>query len=346
MQYNSNQQAVSSSNEEEALLPTIASETPIGALPVLDGGTKLKCGEQPQWVQKDIQLEFSEPDYTWLVFVSRPVRVKCIVPPPPKNPPVFVPGRPVPSPGIVFALQFFDTDDSGDSPQPSSDLVIRVALANECTHGANPMTCGHTSSSTQDPVAYASLLRRHADLYPGSDTDVTFDFAEGTNDTPGSTRMNFNWNVQSMKQGQIKEDAIGTDDERSLENGGKQEEAAKLLMYALPHHQDMIEESNLQNITVLPTYGANTKFCKDSLLGAVCIVEGSTWHLQEEQMLASFRAPRPPQNDILPDLVKAYHQDLNFELPSYFQRGAGDTVGLVEIYVLMQLPAFVRLKST
>jgi hypothetical protein len=123
----------------------------------------------------------------------------------------------------------------------------------------------------------------------------------------------------------------GVDEERNLDSD---QNGAGLLMYALPHHQDLFEGSESNN-AVFPTYSAKagdgleeaSKFCKESLLGPVCLVEGSTWSLREQDSLsASFRAPRPPQSSALPALVSAYRKDLAYELPSYFQRGAGDTV--------------------
>ena len=365
--HSSNKKASAVSVHPDELLPTVASEIPLGAPPLLDGKTELQCGSdssssssssssqaEPQLVHGEVELTFGQSDYTWLVFVSRPVYVQCVIPAA-QAAPEFVPGQPVASAGVVFALQFLDAESSHDD---QSDLVIRMALANDCTHGTNPMSCGRAGSRDGDHVnqtAYTSLLRQHADLYPGPDTDVSFDFVK--NETTGetvATHLKFNWNVQSMKHGEIFDDQIDNqaDTVPVLEGGSKgelqmkerEEGKANLLMYALPHHQDMIEESSIlaasqqdkeNQESSFPTYTVpgdehsdtvHAKFCKSSLIGPACLIEGSTWALREEHKWTSFRAPRPPQNDTLPALAKAFRADVKYTLPSYYQRGAGDTV--------------------
>ena len=343
------------------MLPTIASEIPLTGSPILDGTTELECSSgsdgstgEPQLVQGEVELSFAQSDYTWLIFLSRPVYVQCIRPPA-QEAPAFVPGQAVPSSGVVFALQFLDqhqddpNNDDDDDNNNMSDLVIRVALANDCTHGTNPQSCGRADEERHvNQTAYTNLLRKHADLYPGPDTDISFDFVK--NETTGqtsATHMKFNWNVQSMKHGEIFDDRIDNSADTVMTAGsssGHSRGKANLLMYALPHHQDMIAASTInagsnQNQenqeSSFPTYEVagdahsdihNAKFCKHCLLGPTCLVEGSTWSLREEHKWTSFRAPRPPQNDTLPALAKALRSDLQFKLPSYFERGAGDTV--------------------
>ena len=344
--------------DREKMLPTIASEIPIGSPPILDGTTELDCSSgmiasKPQVVKGEVELSFYESDFTWLIFLSRPVYIQCIVPPTHERP-AFVPGQPVASAGVVFALQFLDEchDDNDDQ----SDLVIRLTLANDCTHGTNPQSCGRGDEERHiNQTAYTSLLRKHADLYPGPDTDVTFDFVK--NETTGkasATHIKFNWNVQSMKHGEVYDDRIDNSADIVSKNGKTQShdsDEANLLMFALPHHQDMIaiSTSMSKNLTLsqekqqgqenqessFPTYEVagdahsdttEEKFCKHTLLGPTCLVQGSTWSLREDHKFVSFRAPRPPQNDSLPALARAYRKDLKFKLPSYFERGAGDTV--------------------
>lgn len=343
----------SANNLPDIMLPTIASEIPITGSPILDGTTELACStgsddsSEPPLVQGEVELSFAQSDYTWLVFLSRPVYVQCILPPA-QEAPEFVPGQPIPSSGVVFALQFLDEHQENDD---TSDLVIRVALANDCTHGTNPQSCGRADEERHvNQTAYTNLLRKHADLYPGPDTDISFDFVK--NETAGqtttsATHMKFNWNVQSMKHGEIFDDRIDNSADTVL-NGASHEHSrskANLLMYALPHHQDMIAASTIHagsseqqqenQESSFPTYEVagdahsdihKAKFCKHCLLGPTCLVEGSTWSLREDHKWTSFRAPRPPQNDTLPALAKALRGDLNFKLPSYFERGAGDTV--------------------
>jgi len=358
--------------EAEIALPTLASETAIGAPPLVDGKTRLQCqdmnhkhkgssttdfsNEDGVWAEKEIELVFAESDYTWLVFVSRPVKVQCIIPAQ-KEAPAFVPGVPMPSAGIVFALQFLDHDDDDDASD-NNDLVVRVALLTDCTHGSNPATCGRAgshSSNSKNATAYAQLLRHHANWYPGPDTDVTFDFvssnrtdtATTTSTSSTATRVKFNWNVQSMNGEEIYDDTIDNTPQTDQEEVSK----PNLLMYALPHHQDMIQasssssmeeasgnqyqrqeeenqESSFPTHTVVDSKSSDVedaRFCTTSLLGPVCLVQGSTWSLREEHKWTSFRAPRPPTNDTLSALATAYQHDINYKLPKYYRRGAGDT---------------------
>lgn len=366
MQYNSNKQFDPMEGEvyDDQSLPTIASEIPIGAPPLLDGKLKLDCDSnavsEPGLVKDEIQLIFSQSDYTWLIFVSRPVRVQCVTPAK-KEAPAFVPGQPAPSSGVVFGLQFLDDDDTEDM----SDLVVRVALMNDCTYGANPMTCGRGSFS-RDQTELGALLRKHKDLYPGPDSDLEFEFlANETTSETSAARIKFNWNVQSMTKGEIFDDNIDNtlevlgatkdaavgDDNKDAES--EEEQDPKLLMYALPHHQDMIESATASDKenheTSFPMNADNERFCRPSLIGPACLVKGSTWNLREDfssRQLTSFRAPRPPQNDTLPALSKALKKDLKFEIPVYFMRGAGDTVCLITrvwlpqhfVYIFLSCP--------
>ncbi|CAB9497949.1 Endo-1,3(4)-beta-glucanase [Seminavis robusta] len=275
-------------------MPTIVSEVPISSPPLLDGQTNLDC-KNVQLVQKEMQLQFQGSDYTWLVFVSRPVMVRCM--------------ETSSLPGTSFAVQFLlDNDDDDDDDDESSDLIVRMAMGNACT--TNPGTCG-AQTRRKDPESYMRLLRKHANYYPGPNTAVGFEF-ETDNDEFNS--IQFDWNVQKMRR----------DDHETEKN------ATSLLMFALLHHQDMFAASQKagNKNPQLPSYPhgkGGPKSCATTLLGPACLVEGSTWMLQEKRQRASFRAPRPPRNEDLAVLVDAFRSDLNYSLPLYFQRGAGDT---------------------
>ena len=73
------------------------------------------------------------------------------------------------------------------------------------------------------------------------------------------------------------------------------------------------------------TFGGDM-YCAPSLNGQACAVSGSTWVLREDlDGQPSFWAPRPPSASSLPLLAQALKQDINFTVPSYFAKGAGDT---------------------
>jgi endo-1,3(4)-beta-glucanase len=66
--------------------------------------------------------------------------------------------------------------------------------------------------------------------------------------------------------------------------------------------------------------------CTPSLNGDACVVKGSAWVLKEDMYdPPSFFAPRPPKASAIPHLAKALANDLDFRVPDYYLRGAGDT---------------------
>jgi endoglucanase Acf2 len=174
-----------------------------------------------------------------------------------------------------FSLQIVD---GGDKADPS--LIIRVALAS----GVN----GRTSKEGDDSASrsYQNLLREHADFYPGEQTGVSYD----VNLEESTALLNFDWDVQNMGQG-----------------GSR----ANLIMFALPHHMDMID--------------SQSQFCSTSLVGEACIVQGSSWTMHEKLPQVRFRAPRPPAPEFVSELTNALQEDLAFVLPENYRRGAGDT---------------------
>jgi hypothetical protein len=298
-------------------VPSIATEIPLGKPPLVDGTTELKCHKhnnaltnmfhmnQPTTiVDSEMVLQFTESDFTWIVFVSRPVHVLCVTS--------------TKQGANPFLLQFVDdvvdtSSFAGASSGDNQDFVVRVALMNDCTVGGNPMTCGR-GSGHHDDTELAKILRKYADLYPGPNTDMDYTFKSEKHGEPAeAVEMEFDWNVQSMSGSSSNDD---------------------LLMYALPHHQDLMKSASdyyHESNTTTPFYVKSSKgdnVCRSTLLGRTCLVEGNTWSLYEDfesHNFTSFRAPRPPHHSALPALVAAYQDDLDYELPGFFQRGAGDT---------------------
>jgi len=291
-------------SHETTVLPTIVTEMPLRSGLLIDENKEITCSTDPLSntvfeVQREIEMSFDSSDSTWTAFFSRPVNVRCVV------------GEK----GKEFQLQVVDLvkgtaavlTDNG-----SEQLIVRVALANSCTTGANPTWCEHAKPNDKEAVvAYKSLLRKHANIYPGKRVKVNYSFpktpeSDGKhgsdlkqNTTPSTARVEFDWDAQIMR----------SDDETSGEN------PTDLLMFALPHH---FEQMNLNQ-------NGNGSFCIESLLGNVCPVISSRWSLLEELDDLSFRAPRVPSHTAIPDLVKALNEDINFRMPEYFERGVGDT---------------------
>jgi len=167
-------------------------------------------------------------------------------------------------------------------------LFVRVAVAN-----------GETKNK-KSVVAYKSLLRQHANAIPGKNVKVNYSFKSTGNDViPSAAQMEFDWDQQVI---------------RSDKNTSK-DKSTSLLMFALPHHFDQMDLNRDEN----------DPSCLQSLQGDMCPVVGSKWSLMEELEDLSFRAPRSPSHEAIPDLVKALNEDIKFRMPEYFQRGVGDT---------------------
>ena len=151
--------------------PVIASEI-VADLPLIDG-SELHCGkldpknnmisEKTDGViaQKDAELYFPESDFTWLVFFSRPVYVRCFINQDKAAGSVSLPPGAVSSDNPnAFQLHLEDVHDV-DEP-----LIVRVALANNCTSGTNVNFC--SQYQPEDQSEFMSVLRAHASVYPTS----------------------------------------------------------------------------------------------------------------------------------------------------------------------------------
>lgn len=236
---------------------------------------------------------FWESDFTWLVFFSQPVYVKCFTNPDTETPFVLQATR---------LASNFDLDSS-------KDLVFtsRIALMNNCTTGTNPSHCERALPRNQ--TAFGCLLDKHAEIYPGkqSKIDYTFFSDEGEGGSQYSY-LQFDFDARHVNHGKRVYQA---------------QDDAHLLMYSLPHHREIIQSE---------TYSPNkyhfdgNMHCTPSLNGKACLVEGSKWVLKEDlDGSPSFWASRPPKAEFIPNLASAMRKDIGFRIPSYFQKGAGDT---------------------
>lgn len=134
---------------------------------------------------------------------------------------------------------------------------------------------------------YETILREHAHVYPGDNTGMSYEI----NDAKAEAAVTFDWDVHTVTP--------------SADN------ETQLVMFGMPHHLDKID--------------GLSKFCKTSLFGQTCLVEGNSWTMKEELPQASFQAPRHPAPEFLPMLAEALRKDISFMIPENFQIGAGDT---------------------
>ena len=251
-------------NHDDEVLPTIAFTGLLRGHPIADGKTRIKCDTGEEFlVERELQMTLDQSDFTWIAFFSQPVLVHCV-------------GH---HEGGGAALQFHTDQDSDE------ELIARVALKTNCTLGRNPLYCdGYSSDSNTDD--YLDLLRKHADVYPGSKTSVRYEIDHELD----SATVTLDWDVQTMSG-----DA----------------EPGQLISFALPHQLDYLETSG--------------EFCHPALLGRSCLVKGSTWVLPQTLPPVSFRAARPPRPEAVPALSEALQKDFGLEVPDNYMRGAGDT---------------------
>ena len=292
----------------DTVLPTIFSQFAVMSDPIRDDDRDkpMKCdgsaaNSTVYRVEKEIEMSFVGSDFTWLAFFSHPVYVRCSQ-----------------EGGTQFQVV-----DLPKYPGPARDkdgspiIYIRLALANKCTTGANRVFCKSRQPTDQGTFeGYKALLRHHKNVFPGKNVrmDLSFDSSgdvhhQGSDkretadlssaySRPAVTNIEFNWDPQNM---------YSTDND---ETG--------VLMFALPHHFEQMTPSS-------GSRAGGDSFCDETLIGPVCPVGSSKWVLVEKLETLSFRAPRPPSHEAIPDLVKALNKDIFYRAPEYFMKGVGDT---------------------
>ena len=280
------------------ILPTLTSANQPAADPIVDGSQSIACGLLKEdgtvsgatlySVQREILLQFKDSDFTWVVFFSRPVKIQCAATP---KVDVSVPGSIA---SVALQLNVLETTSENE------ELVVRVALVNQCTTGKSDLQ-GHCSNTTkfEDPKGYLESLRSHAHLFPQS---PKVDFEYDSNDC----NVEFDWDAQSTNQ----------QSSRRRLAANKEDDKTELLMFALPHHQSMLDDSS----------AVVSKHCISTFHGPTCLVEGNKWLLKEDLgSPQSFLANRPPQASAIPALATAVSTDLKYQLSSNLLRGAADT---------------------
>lgn len=82
-------------------------------------------------VKRELIIQFADSDFTWVVFFSKPIEVLChseamaAVS-------VSVPGG---NSEVQFRLNVVEVNDEGKTTQEKDELVVRVALLDECSTG-------------------------------------------------------------------------------------------------------------------------------------------------------------------------------------------------------------------
>ena len=290
--------------------PAVAAELPLSLAPAIDGvrltardyvhgdlrgddAVAVGASARRYRVQREVSLSFKESDMTWLLFFSRPATVEFYHDDDAAVPRWLPPGVVDHSTATAFELRVVDDD---------SPVIIRAALANNCTFGGSSLFCD--GATPRDDTELSALLRKHADVYP-KDPYITYDFPPVGPESNEATRafILFDWGATSMSSG--KKTAEGED--------------APLLMYALPHHLDSMGRSVASS--------SDTGHCSAGIHGAACLVLGNEWILEEGlDGPPSFVALRPPHHELVPSLAEAVLADIHFELPDYYMAGKAVTL--------------------
>lgn len=194
---------------------------------------------------------------------------------------------------VAFELEVVSVEDTGNGP-----LVVRTAILNTCTTGRNPEFCTHGKPS-KDAEAYGALLRKHVGTYPYN-PKVRHIFPTEDDQTPDDMTMLFDWGVRS-----------------STNNVEPPEE---VLTYALQHHADTMKAEGDIDVMQSQTLG-----CIFSFHGKMCPVTGNVWIMKEKLPDLNFIAPRPPKSGMVQAIADSLVSDIDYSLPDYFMKGAGDT---------------------
>ena len=188
---------------------------------LVDDGKELQCsigkdGEgKVMTVQSDMELHFINSDFTWGVFFSQPVQVKCEV-----------------SEGIEeirdFQLSVVGYKDDEDDP-----LTIRVSLLNDCTTGKSDIKahCEGKDALTKDGNRkYTDLIRQGVAVFPTS-PQLQFSYPKsGSSSAKRIANVTIDWKA-----------ATSAADISSQKD---------LLMFAMPHHLESLNSSTSMDLEI------------------------------------------------------------------------------------------------
>lgn len=277
------------------MLPTIVSDILTGNPPIADETNYIDCTNENQTkfrVEREVQVEFPQSDFAWLIFFSQPVWVTC-------------------TENEKFVLQVVDLVDKDVA---TDTFTMRTSLLTSCATGHNAQYCRNCPSyEAKDKLA--KYLRGNAHLYPGPNTDINFVVDNDSDEA----LLTLDWDVRDMT-----DTSSRTKNNRQLKHHAHQEKMhnAGLLMYAMPHHVAYIHETSNADTTATPL---GKDLCQQALRGSACLMIGNSWTLTQKLPPVSFLAPRPPKANAVGAIAKALKNDISFSLPDYFMSGFGDT---------------------
>jgi hypothetical protein len=175
-------------------LPTVVSQIGLAGVPLADSGVGLTCASDSEGseegtetlVNKSIEVHFWQSDFSWLVFYSEPVYVRCYQTSQGDTP---------------FVLQVTRLADTRSKENEEVVLTSRVALMNNCTTGGSSLHCDHRKPT--NATDFSNLLKDHADVYPGKHTKIDYTFFSDEKDDGGEfdggeySYLQFDWDARS-----------------------------------------------------------------------------------------------------------------------------------------------------
>ena len=248
---------------QHGVLPSLYSYNGPASDMLVDGAESVKCGVRSESnannnrdqtastkAQKEVQLHFINSDFTWGLFFSRPVKIQCST-----------------SKGDEqirdFALNVVSYDDTKEP------LTVRLALLDQCTTGESDIKghCNSKGADTYDQKRYAEIIRNSVHVAPSR---PSIDFSYPSNAQETNAKILIDWGAK----------AISSIDAADQSSNDDTQDKDDLLMFALPHHQDILKDAQI------------TDQCFQTFHGKTCLVRGSTWTLTEDMNPGvSFVAP-------------------------------------------------------
>lgn len=132
---------------------------------------------------------------------------------------------------------------------------------------------------------------------------------KSTSTTEEKYQIKFNWKPANMRQiSNIPNDIdVSTD------------VYPDLLMFGVPHHQQLMKSSKWSLNDVL------SKGCQPTLHGLACPVIGSSWVIEDVLYPVTFGTEKLIRPEMIADIKKSLQYDIGYEIPFNYRNGAGDT---------------------
>ncbi|KAL7547581.1 hypothetical protein ACHAWF_010872 [Thalassiosira exigua] len=309
-------------------------------------------------VEREVIFHMDQSDFTWVAFFSKPVKVECYTD---AMPAVSVPGG---DKQVQFALRVVevpDDDDGGDATD-DDELVVRVALLNECTTGKSIIKehCNHLKELKYETVSgkdkrqdYLDALRAGKGTYarsPMVGTQFPGDDAEG-GDGAGeedgadggnrATDVIFDWDATSVGgRGTASSEAKaaqGAEASPEVAEAFRLRPATRASSSSSFPATDEAEAAAEDDFVAfaLPHHlealsssidDGGDALCLHTFHGRTCLVRGPVWTMTlKHGPPQSFLADRPPAAVAVPEIAKALAKDVGFKLSPNVLRGAADT---------------------